>query len=61
MEICPSASSPEEFADFIAPHNNYSIEFLREITGSPCVDLINRQYAVVSLPLSQALPHALSA
>ena len=51
MEICPSASSPEEFADFIAPHNNYSIEFLREITGSPCVDLINRQYAVVSLPL----------
>ena len=61
MEICPSASSPEEFADFIAPHNNYSIEFLREITGSPCVDLINRQYAVVSLPLSQALPLSLSA
>ena len=60
MESCTPSVSSGDYADFIIPHNNYSRQLLEEISGTSCIDLVNRQYAVAYIPAKKALPLSLA-
>ena len=60
MEPCAISASSEDYADFIIEHNNYSMDLLGELAGTPCIDLINRQYAIAYIPAGEALPLSLT-
>ena len=56
MPRCNEPVASEQYADFIFLHNNSSINAIYETLQTECVDIINREYAVVYFPLSQVGP-----
>lgn len=59
MPRCNEPVASEQYADFIFLHNNSSINAIYETLQTECVDIINREYAVVYFPLSQVAPISL--
>ena len=56
MPRCNEPVASEQYADFIFLHNNSSINAIYETLQTECVDIINREYAVVFFALCQVAP-----
>ena len=56
MPPCTQNVASEAFADFIYQYNFSPPESVFQLTGSGCVDFVNREYAVIYTPLEEALP-----
>ncbi len=59
MFPCNFNPSAEDTADFIVRYSSRSPEALFEMAGSQCVNFVSREYAVIHLPLEEALPLSL--
>lgn len=56
MDPCTVNVASEEYADFILRHGNLPLESLADEYNTPCLDYVNREYAIIYSPLSQAEP-----
>lgn len=56
MPACTSNIAGEDYADFIHRHNNLSMEQLIEQFGTPCIEYVNTEYAIIHIPLRIAQP-----
>lgn len=56
MPVCTSNVAGEDYADFIHRHNNLSMEQLMEQFGTPCIEYVNTEYAIIHIPLRIAQP-----
>lgn len=60
MPACNAPVSSEDFADFIYHYGVRTAEEVFAIAGTRCVDFVNREYAVIYVPLRDAEPISLS-
>ena len=60
MPVCNANVSSEEYADFILRHGYRNPAQVIEIAGTNCVDIVDREYAIVYSSLSGILPLSLS-
>lgn len=60
MPACNAPVSSEEYADFIYHYGVRTPDELFEIAGTRCVDFVNREYAIIYVPLSDVQPLSLS-
>lgn len=56
MPACTANVAGEDYADFIYRHNNLSMEQLMEQFGTPCIEYVNTEYAIIHIPLPVAQP-----
>lgn len=60
MPACNAPVSSEDYADFIYHYGVRTTEEVFEIAGTRCVDFVNREYAIIYVPLSEAEPISLN-
>lgn len=56
MPLCTANVAGENYADFIYRHNNLTPEQLAEEFPSNCTEYVNPEFAIIYVPLEQALP-----
>lgn len=56
MPSCTVNVTGEDIADFIYRHNSLTPEEISEVLGTPCIQYVNREYAVAYAPLDAILP-----
>lgn len=56
MPQCTEPVASEDYADFIYRHSSIPLDELQRLFNTPCIDLVNQDYAVIYVPLEPLLP-----